>query len=58
MFKTRFISMLALLAAVVTGARAAWTGGTYTATATENLGVITVNGDAPLYINTYPITRN
>ena len=58
MFKKRFISMLVLLAAVVTGARAAWTGGTYTATATENLGAITVNGDAPLYINTYPITRS
>jgi hypothetical protein len=34
-----------------TGARAAWTGGTYTATATENLGAITVNGDATLTIN-------
>lgn len=51
MFKTRFISMLVLLAAVVTGARAAWTGGTYTATANENLGAITVNGDATLTIN-------
>ena len=49
---------LALLLTAVTGARADWTGGTYTATATENLGAITVNGDAPLYINTYPITRN
>ena len=51
MFKIRFISMLVLLAAVVTGARAAWTGGTYTATADENLGAITVNGDATLTIN-------
>ena len=51
MFKTRFISMLVLLAAVVTGARAQWTGGTYTATANEDLGAITVNGDATLTIN-------
>ena len=51
MFKTRFISMLVLLAAVATGARAQWTGGTYTATANENLGAITVNGDATLTIN-------
>ena len=43
--------MLVLLAAVATGARAAWTGGPYTATATENLGAITVNGDATLTIN-------
>ena len=51
MIKKRFISMLVLLAAVATGARAQWTGGTYTATATENLGTITVNGDATLTIN-------
>ena len=51
MFKTRFISMLVLLAAVVTGARAAWTGGTYTATANENLNAITVSDDATLTIN-------
>ena len=51
MFKTRFISMLVLLAAVATGARAQWTGETYTATATENLGAITVNADATLTIN-------
>ncbi len=51
MIKKRFISMLVLLMAVVTGARAAWTGGTYTATANENLGAITVNGDATLTIN-------
>ena len=51
MFKKRFISMLVLLAAVVTGARAQWTGGTYTATATENLGAITVTSDATLTIN-------
>ena len=47
----RLLTLLVLLAAVVTGARAAWTGGTYTATATENLGAITVNGDATLTIN-------
>ena len=51
MIKKRFISMLVLLAAVVTGARAQWTGGTYTATANENLGAITVNDDATLTIN-------
>ena len=43
--------MLVLLAAVVTGARAQWTGGTYTATANEDLDAITVNGDATLTIN-------
>ena len=42
---------LALLLTAATGARADWTGGTYTATATENLGAITVNGDATLTIN-------
>ena len=52
MFKIRFLSMLVLLAAVATGAWADWTGGTYyTATANENLGAITVNGDATLTIN-------
>ena len=51
MIKKRFISMLVLLAAVVTGARAQWTGETYTATATENLDAITVTGDATLTIN-------
>ena len=51
MFKTRFFSMLVLLMTAVTGARAQWTGGTYTATANENLGAITVNGDATLTIN-------
>ena len=45
------ILTLALLLTAATGARAAWTGGTYTATATENLGAITVNGDATLTIN-------
>ena len=45
------ILTLALLLTAVTGARAAWTGGTYTATANENLGAITVNGDATLTIN-------
>lgn len=45
------ILTLALLLTAATGAWAAWTGGTYTATATENLGAITVNGDATLTIN-------
>ena len=45
------ILTLALLLTAATGARAAWTGGTYTATANENLGAITVNGDATLTIN-------
>ena len=45
------ILTLALLLMAATGARAAWTGGTYTATANENLGAITVNGDATLTIN-------
>ena len=48
--KKTILTLVALLA-VTTGARAAWTGGTYTATATENLGAITVNGDATLTIN-------
>ena len=51
MKKTRLLLLLALLLTAATGARAAWTGGTYTATATENLGAITVNGDATLTIN-------
>ena len=46
MINQRFLSLLVLHAAVFTGARAAWTGVPYTATATENLGAITVNGDA------------
>ena len=45
------ILTLVLLMTAATGARAAWTGGTYTATANENLGAITVNGDATLTIN-------
>ena len=49
--KFRLLLLLALLMTAATGARAAWTGGTYTATATENLGAITVNGDATLTIN-------
>ena len=45
-----FVALLTIVAA--TGpARAQWTGGTYTATATENLGAITVNGNAMLTIN-------
>ena len=51
MKKTRLLLLLALLMTAATGARAAWTGGTYTATANENLGAITVNGDATLTIN-------
>ena len=42
---------LALLITAATGARAAWTGGTYTATANETLGAITVGADATLTIN-------
>ena len=45
------ILTLALLLTAATGARADWTGETYTATATENIGAITVNGDATLTIN-------
>ena len=51
MRKNKLLLLLALLLTAVTGARADWTGGTYTATATENLGAITVNGDATLTIN-------
>ena len=49
--KNKLFLLLALLLTAATGARAAWTGGTYTATANENLGAITVNGDATLTIN-------
>ena len=49
--KNKLLLLLALLLTAATGARADWTGGTYTATATENLGAITVNGDATLTIN-------
>lgn len=49
--KNKLLLLLALLMTAATGARAAWTGGTYTATANENLGAITVNGDATLTIN-------
>ena len=51
MKRNRLLLLLVLLMTAATGARAAWTGGTYTATATENLGAITVNGDATLTIN-------
>ena len=51
MRKNKLLLLLALLLTAATGARADWTGGTYTATATENLGAITVNGDATLTIN-------
>lgn len=51
MKKNKLLLLLVLLMTAATGARAAWTGGTYTATANENLGAITVNGDATLTIN-------
>lgn len=51
MRKNKLLLLLVLLMTAATGARAAWTGGTYTATANENLGAITVNGDATLTIN-------
>ena len=51
MRKNKLLLLLALLMTAATGAWAAWTGGTYTATANENLGAITVNGDATLTIN-------
>ena len=51
MQKNKLLLLLALLMTAATGARADWTGGTYTATANENLGAITVNGDATLTIN-------
>ena len=49
--KKKIFTMLVLLMTAVTGAWADWTGGTYTATANEDLGAITVNGDAMLTIN-------
>ena len=49
--RKKLLSILALLCLTVTSARAQWTGGTYTATATENRGAITVNADATLTIN-------
>ena len=50
LFKT-LVAVLTIAAAATGPARAQWTGGTYTATATENLGAITVNGNATLTIN-------
>ena len=47
----KILTLLVLLMTAVTGARAAWTGGTYTATANENLNAITVSDDATLTIN-------
>jgi hypothetical protein len=47
----KLLSILALLCLTVTSAWADWTGGTYTATADENLSAITVNTDATLTIN-------
>ena len=49
--KNKLLLLLALLLTAATGARAQWTGVTYTATANENRGAITVNGDATLTIN-------
>ncbi len=49
--KTKILSILALLLTVTQGARANWTGGTYTATANETLGSITVTYNATLFIN-------
>ena len=49
--RKKICSILALLLVAATGARADWTGGTYTATAHEELGAITVNDDATLTIN-------
>lgn len=44
--RKKICSILALLLVAATGARVDWTGGTYTATAHEELGAITVNDDA------------
>ena len=49
--KKKLLSLLVLLVAAVTGAWAQWTGGTYTATANENLNAINVSDDATLTIN-------
>ena len=51
MRRNRLLTLLALLITAATGAWAGWTGGTYTATTNEDLGAITVNGDATLTIN-------
>ena len=51
MKQKRLLTMLVLLAAVVSGAWAQWTGGTHTATANENLNAINVSDDATLTIN-------
>ena len=48
--KRTILTLVALLA-LTTGARAQWTGGTYTATANENPNAINVNDDATLTIN-------
>ena len=51
--KFRFIlTLVALLLALTTGAKPGWTGGTYTATADQDLSNgITVSDDATLTIN-------
>ena len=49
--RKKLLSILALLCLTVTSAWAQWTGGTYTATADENLSGIIVNTDATLTIN-------
>ena len=49
--RQKLLSILALLCLAVTSAWADWTGGTYTATADENLSGIIVNTDATLTIN-------
>ena len=49
--RKKLLSILALLCLTVSSAWAQWTGGTYTATADENLSAITVNTDATLTIN-------
>lgn len=49
--RRKLLSILALLCLTVSSAWADWTGGTYTATADENLSGIIVNTDATLTIN-------
>ena len=51
MKKRLFYLLVLLLTMMSQGARANWTGGTYTASANETLDAITVSGDAMLIIN-------